>query len=194
MAVDRSDYWYFNRAITPKRCKHIIDLAHKEGFHRGSISKEQITNTKVRKSEVCFLNKQFLFDLINTFLPGANKSAAWNFEYSWIEDIQITKYETGDHYDWHMDSTLVPYDDPKKTNIYGKVRKISVILPLSDPKTYGGGNFQLSFGKAKTAGFDVRDVRKKPDFPKVDESLTTQDYNKDLKPLDILFNKIENDN
>ena len=150
MAVDRSDYWYFNRAITPKRCKHIIDLAHKEGFHRGSISKEQITNTKVRKSEVCFLNKQFLFDLINTVLPGANKSAAWNFEYSWIEDIQITKYETGDHYDWHMDSTLVPYDDPKKTNIYGKVRKISVILPLSDPKTYGGGNFQLSFGKAKT--------------------------------------------
>ena len=49
-----------------------------------------------------------------------------------------------------MDSTLVPYDDPKKTNIYGKVRKISVILPLSDPKSYGGGNFQLSFGKAKT--------------------------------------------
>jgi hypothetical protein len=40
-----------------------------------------------------------------------------------------------------------------------------------------------SFGKAKakTAGIDIRDVRKKPDFPKIDESLTTQDYNKDLK-------------
>jgi regulator of replication initiation timing len=45
-----------------------------------------------------------------------------------------------------------------------------------------------SFGKVKTAEFDVRDVRKKPDFPKVDESLTTQDYGKDIKELEKLRN------
>jgi len=50
-----------------------------------------------------------------------------------------------------------------------------------------------SFGKAKvkTAGFDVRDVRKKPDFPKIDESLTTQDYNKDLKKSENKIQKLK---
>jgi hypothetical protein len=48
-----------------------------------------------------------------------------------------------------------------------------------------------SFGKVKTAGFDVRDVRKKPDFPKIDESLTTQDYNKDLKESKTKIQKLK---
>ena len=48
-----------------------------------------------------------------------------------------------------------------------------------------------SFGKAKTAGFDVRDVRKKPDFPKVDESLTTQDSNKDLEKSENKVQKLK---
>ena len=51
-----------------------------------------------------------------------------------------------------------------------------------------------SFGKAevKTAALE-----KTPDFPKVDESLTTQDYNKDLNELEALRNlnkKLEADN
>ena len=48
-----------------------------------------------------------------------------------------------------------------------------------------------SFGKAKTAGFDVRDVRKKPDFPKVDKTLTTQDYNKDLEKSENKIQKLK---
>ena len=52
-------------------------------------------------------------------------------------------------------------------------------------------SFTKSFGKAKTAVFDVRDVRKKPDFPKVDESLTTQDYNKDLKKSENKIQKLK---
>ena len=40
-----------------------------------------------------------------------------------------------------------------------------------------------SFGKAKTVAF-----KKQPDFPKVDESLTTQDYGKDIKELEKLRN------
>ncbi|HIA61061.1 MAG TPA: hypothetical protein EYN94_05555 [Pelagibacterales bacterium] len=40
-----------------------------------------------------------------------------------------------------------------------------------------------SFGKAKVK---TAVLEKKPDFPKVDESLTTQDYNKDLNELEAL--------
>ena len=51
-----------------------------------------------------------------------------------------------------------------------------------------------SFGQAKiktqSRKPDVRELRKKPDFPKVDESLTTQDYEKDLKKSDTKIQKL----
>ena len=51
-----------------------------------------------------------------------------------------------------------------------------------------------SFGKAK---IKTAALEKTPDFPKIDESLTTQDYDKDLKELEALRNlnkKLETDN
>jgi len=51
-----------------------------------------------------------------------------------------------------------------------------------------------SFGKAK---IKTAALEKTPDFPKIDESLTTQDYDKDLKELEALKNlnkKLETDN
>ena len=53
-------------------------------------------------------------------------------------------------------------------------------------------SFTKSFGKAKTAKLE-----KKPDFPKINESLTSQDYNKDLNELETLKNlnkKIKTEN
>ena len=44
-------------------------------------------------------------------------------------------------------------------------------------------SFTKSFGKAKAK---TAALEKKPDFPKVDESLTTQDYSKDLNELEFL--------
>ena len=55
-------------------------------------------------------------------------------------------------------------------------------------------SFTKSFGKAKT---QTAKLEKKPDFPKVDESLTSQDYNKDLNELETLKNlnkKIKTEN
>ena len=42
------------------------------------------------------------------------------------------------------------YTDPKKPKFYGKIRKISLVVPLSDPRTYKGGNFQFWSGKTLT--------------------------------------------
>jgi len=150
MEMRRSDYWYFNNIFTPDRCQYIIDLGLKKGFHKGTVARKKRLNTKVRKSQVCFLHNQYLFDVINTYLPTANKSALWNYRYERIEDVQLTRYEKGDHYSWHVDSTLNPYTDPKKPNFYGKIRKISLVVPLSDPRTYKGGNFQFWSGKTLT--------------------------------------------
>ncbi len=55
-------------------------------------------------------------------------------------------------------------------------------------------SFTKSFGKAKVK---TAVLEKKPDFPKIDGSLTTQDYDKDLKELEALRNlnkKLKADN
>ena len=150
MEMTRSEYFYFNNIFTPDRCQYLIDMAIKKGFNKGSVGKTRRVDTRVRSSKVCFLNNQYLFDIINTYLPTANKDALWNYHHERIEDLQLTRYEKGDHYSWHVDSTLNPYSNPKKPNFYGKVRKISLIIPLSDPQTYKGGNFQFWFGKTTT--------------------------------------------
>ena len=56
------------------------------------------------------------------------------------EDLQFTEYEgQGKHYDWHPDI------GPGKNK-----RKLSVVIQLSDPKDYTGGNLILNTGNEIT--------------------------------------------
>tara|TARA_R110000744_G_scaffold379311_1_gene497025 strand:+ start:965 stop:1531 length:567 start_codon:yes stop_codon:yes gene_type:complete len=59
----------------------------------------------------------------------------YNFDlYGFVEDMQFTIYdETGAHYTWHMDmgdNSTAP-------------RKLSIVLQLSDPSEYEGGELQI---------------------------------------------------
>ncbi len=56
-----------------------------------------------------------------------------------VEDMQYTVYgPEGEHYDWHVDSgpgNIAP-------------RKLSMVLQLSDPSEYDGGDLELMYGNA----------------------------------------------
>lgn len=62
-------------------------------------------------------------------------SMFYRFDLSgFVEDMQFTVYEgTGGHYDWHVDSGLN----------HSSPRKLSVVLQLTDPAEYDGGELQL---------------------------------------------------
>jgi PKHD-type hydroxylase len=62
----------------------------------------------------------------------------WGFDlHSIIDDIQFTEYEAGGgHYDWHIDI------GPKTISH----RKISIVIQLSDPEDYEGGDLELMPG------------------------------------------------
>jgi PKHD-type hydroxylase len=65
-----------------------------------------------------------------------NKNAGWNFQYEKCEQVQFTEYKPGQHYDWHYD-----YNSDKND---GTIRKLSIVVSLSDPSEYEGGEFLLS--------------------------------------------------
>ena len=56
------------------------------------------------------------------------------------EELQLIEYDEGDYYDYHMDMG-------DKATAY---RKLSVIIQLSDPDTYEGGDVVFNHGKEDT--------------------------------------------
>ena len=81
---------------------------------------------------------------MNDFTSTANKNANWNIEINWNEDMQFTTYTKAGHYDWHMDQFDQPYDKSSHKNLIGKIRKLSCIINLSNPKTYEGGDLYVA--------------------------------------------------
>jgi len=149
-------YWFFKSALCDKDVNRIIKLAKKQNKKLGRIgsfperkfkklNKEQSKILKQkRNSYVTFLDERWLYDLIQPYFLTANKSAHWNFDLNWVEHMQFTQYTKNQHYDWHCDSGVELNDDVAAQG-HGKLRKLSVVISLSDPKDYEGGDFEFQF-------------------------------------------------
>ena len=79
-----------------------------------------ISKTYVRDSSVTFLSNKSLYDLVWPFIDKANKSANWNFDWDYTEDMQFTTYKENQFYGWHTDSSAIPYQkfDPEVDPIH----------------------------------------------------------------------------
>ena len=108
----------------------------------------QNTNTDVlkgkRDSNVVWLNDLWIYREIHPYVRTANANAGWNFDWSYSEQCQFTKYKKNQHYGWHCDSWQEPYENQKDPNMNGKIRKLSVTCSLSDAKDYKGGELEFS--------------------------------------------------
>jgi PKHD-type hydroxylase len=93
---------------------------------------------QIRKTKVSWISNTPEASWIYDGMAGvASKLNAqyYNFDlYGFLEDMQFTIYEeTESHYTWHMDMG----DNSKAP------RKISMVLQLSDPSEYEGGELQI---------------------------------------------------
>ena len=136
-------YWKWDNAITPERCKEIIDSA-KNSFETASLGNgdENRTDNKTRKTNIHWSEDQELFDMVGHYGASANKNGGWNLQTSAMESIQIGQYPTGGHYNWHVDGLGIDsIDAPHNEFLHGKTRKISFVLWLNDD--FEGGEFEF---------------------------------------------------
>ena len=151
-------YWYFPSAISSLKCDEIIEYGKTKELtlartgnqvsdNNKELTKEELLNLqKKRKSEVIFLNEQWIFDEIQHYVHLANENAGWNFQWDYSETPQFTKYGIGQHYGWHCDQFEKTYpNDHENINLRGKTRKLSVTVSLNDPSEYKGGEFEFDF-------------------------------------------------
>jgi PKHD-type hydroxylase len=147
-------YWYFTSAIPPKLCDDIIKyslsksetMARTGGYGDKELSKEDVRNMqRKRKSDLVWLNENWIYRELHPYIHEANKNAGWNFEWDVSESCQFTKYKLNQYYDWHCDSWDKPYDKPNNPAEHGKIRKLSMTCQLTDGSEYEGGELEFDF-------------------------------------------------
>jgi PKHD-type hydroxylase len=145
-------YWVFEKALPENFCNKII----KEGFKKNKKSATIINKKnkqeefkKIRNSSIVWLDNKWIYEKIQPYINTANINAGWNFEYDWSENVQFTIYNKNQHYDWHCDTFINPYDSPNNLNYHNKIRKLSVTVSLSDSKEYEGGELEFDFRNSR---------------------------------------------
>jgi PKHD-type hydroxylase len=144
-SIDQTCYYWFETGFSSEEVNLIIKNAKNYESQKATIIGEDDKNS-VRKSNIKWLpvndEWNWVYDRISNQITEANK-ALWQFNlHTIIDNIQFTEYEgNGGHYDWHLDI------GPRSINH----RKVSVVVQLSNPDDYVGGDLELHPGNTSFA-------------------------------------------
>jgi PKHD-type hydroxylase len=139
-SIDQTCYYWFETGFSSEEVNLIVKNAKNYESQKATIIGEDKENT-IRKSNIKWLpvndEWNWVYNRVSNQIMEANK-ALWQFNlHTIIDNIQYTEYEgNGGHYDWHLDI------GPRSINH----RKVSVVVQLSDPDDYVGGNLELHPG------------------------------------------------
>lgn len=136
------DQWaHFENAFSEEECIQIRSLfggSSTEGESEAQVgSSGGVVDKKIRSTRVDWLRPSpeniWIFDRITKYVRACNE-VRWKLQLNGFQEpLQITKYRDGDFYGWHQDN------GPKKMS----VRKLSVVVQLSHPEDYQGGELQF---------------------------------------------------
>ena len=105
----------------------------------------QVNQKEIRESNIKWIppsnNWEWLYDLLIESVYTANQSF-YNFSIDYSKEyIQFTEYDYSykGHYTWHMDMG----------SIHQTIRKLSLVIQLSNPEGYEGGELEICNGNLK---------------------------------------------
>ena len=129
---DNVNNWaYWNNAFSPEECKKIIEIGESKIVQKASIE-NNILNESIRNSDISWLyptDIDWVYQRLTDIIHSLNNQF-FNFQlFGMIEGMQFTKYVApSGFYGLHMDKTF-----------NGATRKLSIIIQLTDPSEYEGG-------------------------------------------------------
>jgi PKHD-type hydroxylase len=135
---DKSAEVVQGKFLTLVDCENLISYCQNYPVEQALVGETQQSNDRIRKSSIRWIpynaESEKLLELIRNAVIKINRDY-WNLELAgYTEPLQFTHYPAGNgHYKWHMDSG----------NGKLSLRKLSVVIQLSDPSTYEGGELQV---------------------------------------------------
>lgn len=141
--------------VPPEICDQIVHEAKQRQSVQAGISTKSLVDTSIRSSNITWIQYgdetfEDVWDFIVRKFYEANANA-FGVNIDYLRNLQFTNYKADidGHYDWHEDvfweSDLV------------STRKLSMVIQLTDPHLYTGGNLELSVPTSP----DVNTLRKK---------------------------------
>jgi PKHD-type hydroxylase len=135
--MDAILYYCEEHQLEPEDIRKYVSRTLKE--------KVEVTAKEHRSSSISWLKRddttEFIYSKVLQLIYMENVNNKWNFDYDAIEDLQFTRYDKSQHYNWHADQKSTVYHDEE---LSGKIRKISFSIILNDD--YEGGDFQFEVG------------------------------------------------
>ena len=116
----------------------ILFLENLQSFQKGTVGDHGApTSNTVRDSDISWINpdnnSEWLFSRLTSITSKINYDH-FMYDIDRIESIQYTKYKHDQHYTWHWDASF-------EWRQY--VRKISMVMMLTDPEEYEGGELEV---------------------------------------------------
>lgn len=149
------DWFKFSQGFTPQECDNIVSSFRNQELVKAGIGdrQEQRIVESVRRSSVFWIPKVKRYDWIYKRvleLVGQANNEFFHFDLTEIsEQLQFTKYGPGEKYDWHVDGGGRQEQG---------LRKLSLVVQLSDPADYEGG--ELQFGNSTDDKVEMADKNK----------------------------------
>jgi len=129
------DLWAWADVFTPEECDSIIEVGRSATLCRATTTGSE--DDPRRDSSVAFLYPDEMTGWIFRKLAGAivATNAFFGFDLTqMMEGIQFTEYRApGQNYGWHVDA------GPSVS-----IRKLSLVVQLTDPDEYEGGELELN--------------------------------------------------
>lgn len=136
-------YIYWDNYFSDDELTEIKKYCNTLSINDSTITEGNKLEPQVRKSKVAFFeldqDNHWIFEKLKSITESINNEF-FQYDLTGFRTIQYTKYNNvDDHYSHHKDmlfDAFFPED-------HGLTRKLSVILFLSDPSEYTGGEFEL---------------------------------------------------
>ena len=144
------NYFCYENAVPHHICDKIISLINNSKKNLGVIGgtsndDRKGVNKKIRKSHVAFDDAWWVYRWTHPYIRKGNEDGGWNFEWDQSEPFQLTEYRPGEFYKWHTDQFHIPFGEKESSSVRGKIRKLSAVINISDPKDYTGGELEFDF-------------------------------------------------
>ena len=155
--------WYWKKEIPHEICQKIINLG-KGKWNRATTNLEEDT-AKYRKSDVAWINDQWVYDLIWNYMLAANERAGWKYNIVAAQDCQVTRYTKDGFFSWHKDgmgSHKEVYNKSDHKLLHGNTRKLSMSIVLNSD--FEGGDFEISTDGDKVPRLEEGSVIVFPSF------------------------------
>ena len=136
-------YWFWKSELPDSVCDAIIAEGLKLDLKEAVVGYggDSRVDPNIRKSKTgFFLASSWVSAITTMYMSRANESA-WKFGITQPQAPQFTMYGLNEFYDFHRDETQ--YDYITEDSIQKDFRKLSVVIFITDPNEYEGGEFEF---------------------------------------------------